>query len=62
MKDELGGKIMAEFAASKPKACSYLKNDFNKAKVQTNVSENGNLNLKIKKCNSSWKWNKPLRN
>ena len=30
MKNELGGKIMAEFAASKPKACSYLKNDFNK--------------------------------
>ena len=30
MKDELGGKIMAEFAASKPKACSYLKNDFDK--------------------------------
>ena len=27
MKDELGGKIMKEFAALRPKTCSYLMDD-----------------------------------
>ena len=27
MKDELGGKIMIEFAALRPKSCSYLMDD-----------------------------------
>ena len=29
MKDELGGKIVTEFAALKPKTCSYLMDDGN---------------------------------
>ena len=40
MKDELGGKIMTEFAALIPKACSYLMDDGNsdkKAKGTKNV-------------------------
>ena len=27
MKDELGGRIMTDFAALKPKTCSYLTDD-----------------------------------
>ena len=40
MKDELGGKIMKECVALRPKTYSYLTNDDNnvkKAKEQTNV-------------------------
>ena len=29
VKDELGGKIMTEFVALRPKTCSYLMNDDN---------------------------------
>ena len=32
MKDELGGKIVTEFAALKPKTCSYLMDDGNSNK------------------------------
>ena len=49
MKDELDGKIMTEFAALKPKTCSYLTDDSdeNKKKAQKSVLLNENLNLKI---------------
>ena len=37
MKDHLGGKIMAEFAALRPKTYSYLTNGNNGNKIYKNV-------------------------
>ena len=51
-KDELGGKIITEFVALRPKAYSYLDdygNDHKKAKVQKSVYKNKNLCFKILK-------------
>ena len=47
MKDHLGGKIMAEFAALRRKTYSYLTNDNDGNKMYKNVCH------KIKSCN----WN-----
>ena len=45
MKDHLGGKIMAEFAALRRKTYSYLTNDNDGNKMYKNVCH------KIKSCN-----------
>ena len=40
MKDELGRKVMTEFAALRPKTCSYLTDDYDenrKTKTQKTV-------------------------
>ena len=58
MKDELGGKIIGEFAALRPKTCSFLTDDNykkeKKQKAQKRTSwnqkdyKNWQLNLKMK--------------
>ena len=48
MKEELGGKIMIEFVALRPKTYSYLTDDCKeekKQKEQRNVLQNEDLNL-----------------
>ena len=54
MKDELGRKIITEFAASSSKTYSYLLDDGDenkKQEAQKSVSLSEKLNLKITKIN-----------
>ena len=39
MKDELGGRIMAEYAALRPKTNSYLRNNNNEIKKAKNTKK-----------------------
>ena len=50
MKDKLGGKMVTEFAALRPKTYGYLTDDDvnkKKQKLQKSASLNENLNFKI---------------
>ena len=52
MKDELGGKIITEFVALRPKAYSHLTDnckEYKKAKGTKNVGLKESLNLMITK-------------
>ena len=52
MKDELGRKIIENFAGLKPKTCNYLKDDGSddkKTKGKKKCDKNIKLNLKITK-------------
>ena len=50
MKDQLGGKIMTEFVALRPKTCSYLMDDGNTVIKKAKGTKKGEIKRILKNC------------
>ena len=50
MKDKLGGRIMTEFVALRPKTCSYLMDDGNTVIKKAKGTKKGEIKRILKNC------------